>query len=130
MVQGLGSITEPLDRIYELGDASVPFDFDVHGLIFSENAPELENMLHKRLEPKRMNLVNYRAEFFKTSLEEIEEIVKAIGLTVQITKIAEAKEYRETISMRESKTNETNGQSVKINTEVEKILEKFPTTLD
>jgi hypothetical protein len=127
---GMTRRLEPLDRIYELGDASVPFDFDVHGLIYSENAPELENTLHKKLEPKRLNLVNYRAEFFKTSLDEIEEIVKTMGLTVQITKIAEAKEYRETISIRETKAKETNGQAEKQKTEVEKQLEKFPTSLD
>ena len=52
-----------MDRINELGDASVPFDFDVHGLIYSENAPELENALQNKLESKRVNWVNLRSEF-------------------------------------------------------------------
>jgi len=100
---GMTRRLEPLDRINELGDASVPFDFDVHGLIYSENAPELENKLHKKLESKRLNLVNYRAEFFKTSIDEIAGIVTELGLSIQITKIAEAKEYRETVSILKSK---------------------------
>jgi hypothetical protein len=124
---GMTRRLDPLDRVYELGDASVPFDFDVHGLIYSENAPELENTLHRKLETKRLNLVNYRAEFFKTSIDEIEDIVKTIGHTVQIIKTAEAKEYRETISIRESKIN---GQTDKPKTEAEKQLDKFPTSLD
>ena len=61
---GMTRRLEPLDRINELGDASVPFDFDVHAMIYSENAPELENTLHKRLEHRRMNLVNLRDEVF------------------------------------------------------------------
>jgi hypothetical protein len=125
---GMTRRLEPLDRIYELGDASVPFDFDVHGLIYSENAPELEKNLHKKLETKRLNLVNNRAEFFKTTLDEIDEIVKTMGLSVQITKIAEAKEYRETISIRETKA--INKQFEKHLTEVEKQLEKFPISLE
>jgi hypothetical protein len=100
---GMTRRLEPLDRINELGDASVPFDFDVHGLIYSENAPELENKMHKKLESKRLNLVNYRAEFFKTSIDEIAGIVTELGLSIQLTKIAEAKEYRETASILKSK---------------------------
>jgi hypothetical protein len=98
---GMTRRLEPMDRIDELGDASVPFDFDVHGMIYSENAPELENMLHKELEPKRVNLVNQRAEFFKTTIDELSSIVNELNLNIQLTKIAEAKEYRETISLRE-----------------------------
>lgn len=64
---GMTRRLEPMDRIDELGDASVPFDFDVHGMIYSENAPELENILHKKIESKRVNLVNQRAEFFNTT---------------------------------------------------------------
>jgi len=92
---------EPIDRIDELGDASVPFDFDVHGLIYSENAPELENILHKKLDSRRVNLVNLRAEFFNTTIDEIEAFVSELNLNIQLTKMAEAKEYRETLSLRE-----------------------------
>jgi uncharacterized membrane-anchored protein YhcB (DUF1043 family) len=127
---GMTRRLEPIDRVNELGDASVPFDFDVHGMIYSENAPELENTLHKRLDATRINLVNYRAEFFRTSLDEIEGIVKSLGLTVEFTKLAEAKEYRSTLSIREAKLKETNSQTEKPKTEIEKQLDKFPTSLD
>lgn len=98
---GMTRRLEPMDRIDELGDASVPFDFDVHGMIYSDDAPELENRIHKKLESKRVNLVNRRAEFFDTTHDELEAIVKELNLNLHLTKIAEAKEYRETISLRE-----------------------------
>ncbi|MFA5845509.1 MAG: DUF4041 domain-containing protein [Thermodesulfovibrionales bacterium] len=115
---------EPMDRIDELGDASVPFDFDVHGMIYSENAPELENRIHKKLESKRVNLVNRRAEFFGTTLDELEAIVKELNLNLQLTKIAEAKEYRETISLREVQS----GVPHKTDEELKEDA-KFPETL-
>ncbi len=124
---GMTRRLEPLDRINELGDASVPFDFDVHGLIYSENAPELENILHKRLEDRRINLVNLRAEFFNVTIDEIEKIVNELNLTIQLTKIAEAKEYRVTQSIREAKKKQVIGHASQ---EEEKKLDKFPTTLD
>lgn len=96
---GMTRRLEPMDRINELGDASVPFDFDVHGLIYSENAPELESNLHNKLDSKRINLVNRRAEFFNTTINEIEAIVNELNLSVQLTKVAEAREYRETLSL-------------------------------
>lgn len=102
---GMTRRLDPMDRIDELGDASVPFDFDVHGMIYSENAPELENILHKKIESKRVNLVNQRAEFFNTTFDEIEAIVKGLNLNIQLTKIAEAKEYRETLALREAQNN-------------------------
>lgn len=102
---GMTRRLDPMDRIDELGDASVPFDFDVHGMIYSENAPELEGILHKKIESKRVNLVNQRAEFFNTTIDEIEAIVKGLSLNIQLTKIAEAKEYRETLSLREARNN-------------------------
>ena len=121
---GMTRRLEPMDRIDELGDASVPFDFDVHGLIYSENAPELENILQKKLESKRLNLVNRRAEFFNTTIDELEAIVNESNLNIQLTKMAEAKEYRETLSLKEVQTRVTQ------NTEKEiKEDEKFPETL-
>lgn len=101
---GMTRRLEPMDRINELGDASVPFDFDVHGLIYSENAPELEGNLHRKLDTKRINLINRRAEFFITTIDEIEAIVKELNLNVQLTKIAEAREYRETISLKKAQS--------------------------
>jgi DNA repair exonuclease SbcCD ATPase subunit len=102
---GMTRRLDPMDRIDELGDASVPFDFDVHGMIYSENAPELESILHKKIESKRVNLVNQRAEFFNTTIDEIEAIVKGLSLNMQLTKIAEAKEYRETLALKEARNN-------------------------
>lgn len=104
---GMTRRLEPIDRIDELGDASVPFDFDVHGLIYAENAPELENILHKKLDSKRVNLVNRRAEFFNTTIDEIEALANELNLNIQLTKMAEAKEYRETLSLREVQSGVT-----------------------
>lgn len=91
---------EPLERIKELGDASVPFPFDVHAMLYSENAPELESALHELLDERRINLVNARKEFFQVRLDEIEKFARDRGLTVEFTKLAEAKEYRETVVLR------------------------------
>lgn len=96
---GMTRRLDPQDRVDELGDASVPFDFDVHGFIYSENAPELENHLHTHFEMKRVNLVNHRTEFFKVSIDEIEVRVRELNLKVELTKLAMAKEYRETVSL-------------------------------
>jgi len=121
---GMTRRLEPTDRIDELGDASVPFDFDVHGLIYSENAPELENILQKKLDSKRVNLVNRRAEFFNTTIDEIEAFVNELNLKIQLTKMAEAKEYRETLALREVQS----GITQKTDKEIEEDT-KFPETL-
>ena len=73
---GMTRRLEPMDRVKELGDASVPFTFDVHAMIFSEDAPSLENALHKAFSDNKVNKVNDRKEFFKVGLKEIEEVVK------------------------------------------------------
>jgi len=91
---------EPMERVKELGDASVPFPFDVHAMIYSENAPELESSLHQFMNEGRVNLVNQRKEFFQVTLDEIEKFVKNRGFSIEFTKLAEAKEYRETLSLR------------------------------
>lgn len=125
---GMTRRLEPIDRVNELGDASVPFDFDVHGMIYSENAPELENILHKKFDHRRVNLVNTRAEFFNVYIDEIEAVVGELNLSVQLTKIAEAKEYRETQSIKEvsEKEKQLAQQTEKV---VAKELDKFPATL-
>ncbi len=99
---GLTRRLEPLERVKELGDASVPFDFDVHALMYSENAPELEKELHKACEEHRINLVNLRREFFRVPLAEIEKIARKFNTEVKFTKLAEAKEYRESQAMRQA----------------------------
>lgn len=94
---------EPLDRIRELGDASVPFPFDVHAMLYSQNAPELEAALHRFLAERRINLINARKEFFQVTLDEIERFARSRGVTMEFTMLAEAKEYRETVSRREQR---------------------------
>ncbi len=117
---------EPMDRVKELGDASVPFDFDVHAIIYSENAPELENILHKKFDEKRVNLINARREFFNVSIDEIEQIAKELKLDFHLTKLAEAKEYRETKSIRDFRLND-NGSTK--NQELQE-LDKYPQSLN
>lgn len=101
---GMTRRLDPMDRIKELGDASVPFEFDVHAMIYSENAPELENLLHKEFDERRLNLVNNRKEFFKVDLDQIEDIARKRNLNIEFTKIAEAREYRESIAKRDSRS--------------------------
>lgn len=93
---GMTRRLEPMDRVKELSDASVPFSFDVHAMIYSEDAPALEKELHNRFNEKRINKVNLRKEFFNVKLSEIEEAVKdKVGTNIKFTKLAEAVEYRQ-----------------------------------
>ena len=94
---GMTRRLDPFERVYELGDASVPFDFDVHGMIYTDDAPALEAKLHEHFDRKRVNLVNERKEFFHTTIDEIQSAVQAHGAEVILTKLAEAREYRETL---------------------------------
>ncbi|MDD3021966.1 MAG: DUF4041 domain-containing protein [Alphaproteobacteria bacterium] len=96
---GLTRRLEPLDRIKELGDSSVPFEFDVHAMIFSEDAPGLENQLHKHFVMMQMNKVNYRKEFFRVDLGHIREEVGKFGLTAKWTMAAAAQEYYESLAI-------------------------------
>ena len=99
---GLTRRLDPMDRVKELGDASVPFGFDVHAMVYSEDSPELENSLHKAFDDRRLNMVNKRKEFFRVTLEEIESIVKQNHGEIEFTKLAEARQYRETLALQES----------------------------
>lgn len=96
---GLTRRLEPLDRIRELGDASVPFSFDVHALLFSEDAPALEKALHKHFLTAQVNKVNPRKEFFRVSMSVIRAELEKLGITAKWTLTAEAKEYRETLAI-------------------------------
>lgn len=89
----------PQDRIDELGDASVPFEFDVHAIIRASDAPALENALHKRFQVRRVNRINERKEFFRASIDEIASAVKELAGEVQLTKVAEAAEFRKTLAL-------------------------------
>lgn len=91
-----------MDRIRELGDSSVPFEFDVHALIFSEDAPSLENQLHKHFVMMQMNKVNYRKEFFKVDISHIRQEIEQLGITAKWTMTAEAREYHETMAIEKS----------------------------
>ncbi|EDS80336.1 DUF4041 domain-containing protein [Clostridium perfringens] len=100
---GMTRRLEPMDRVDELGDASVPFNFDVHAMIFSEDAPKLENALHKAFEDRKLNMVNSRREFFNVTLEEIEKVIKDnFDKTVEFVREPKAEQYRESLKIREA----------------------------
>lgn len=94
---GMTRRLEPKDRIRELGDASVPFEFDVHAMIFSDDAPSLEKTLHRHFLRRQMNKVNPRKEFFRLGISEIRAELESLGVETLWTMAAEAHEYRETI---------------------------------
>lgn len=103
---GMTRRLDPMERIDELGDASVPFKFDVHAMIFSDDAPALEAALHHAFENKKVNMVNGRREFFKVTLEEIEKVVKTnYDKTVEFIKTPQADQYRETLKIVQTLTN-------------------------
>lgn len=92
---GMTRRLDPQDRINELGSASVPFKFDVHSLIFSDDAVSLEGKLHQLLNEKRVNKVNLRKEFFYTNVDELEKIVSSIDPTAEFKKTMLAEEFRQ-----------------------------------
>ncbi len=95
---GMTRRLDPQERVDELGSASVPFKFDVHSFIFSEDAVSLENELHRRLNEKRVNKVNMRKEFFYSTLDELEELTREICPTAEFRKTMLAEEYRQSLS--------------------------------
>jgi hypothetical protein len=99
---GMTRRLEPSDRVRELGDASVPFPFDIHAMIWSENAPELENNLHKYFLKAQMNKVNPRKEFFKIPIQEIRTHIEGLEVQTKWSMIAEAAEYRESMAIEKS----------------------------
>ena len=95
---GMTRRLEPEDRISELSGASVPFKFDIHAMIFSNDAPKLEAALHRELADKKVNLVNGRKEFFRVKLDEIKRIVmENHDKTVDFVNVPNAEQYRETL---------------------------------
>ena len=90
---------DPEDRVRELSSASVPFPFEIHAMIWSEDAPALENMLHKKFALSQLNKVNFRKEFFKLSLAEIRAELEKSDLHVKWTITSEASEYRESLAI-------------------------------
>lgn len=94
---GMTRRLDPMDRVKELGDASVPFSFDVHAIIYTEDAPKLENELHKKFHQNRVNAINLKKEFFHVSLEDIRnEVEKLTGKTAEFTMTILAEEYYQT----------------------------------
>lgn len=97
---GLTRRLDPDDRIRELGDASVPFGFDIHAMIYSDSAPALEAALHKEFADRRINMSNFRKEFFRVSLEEVEAAVARLAPDAGFFKDREAQEWHETLARR------------------------------
>lgn len=88
----------PEDRVKDLGDASVPFPFDIHAMIEVDDAPAFEAELHRRLDSSRVNRINLRKEFFKIKLIDIKNMVRQFSPEADFIDFAEAREYRETLS--------------------------------
>lgn len=97
---GLTRRLDPADRVRELGDASVPFIFDTHAIIYSDDAPALERALHNEFEKTRVNAQNYRKEFFRASIDDVEAAVQRLAPGAPFFKDVEAQEYRETLARR------------------------------
>lgn len=99
---GMTRRLDPMDRVDELGDASVPFDFDVHAMIFSDDAPKLEAALHQAFADRKLNFVNTRREFFRVTLDEIKQVVKDnFDKSVEFKDIAPAEQYRESLILKQ-----------------------------
>lgn len=109
---GMTRRLDPQDRVDELGDASVPFKFDVHSFIFSQDAVGLESRLHSILEPKRVNKVNRRKEFFYTSVDELEQLVQKIEPTAEFNRTMMAEEFHQSQSTETTYTSDYVDQEV------------------
>lgn len=103
---GMTRRLDPLDRVRELGDASVPFEFDVHAMVYSDDAPTLEKTLHRIFNETRVNMVNPRKEFFRVGLTEIKSKLDEMGVEAEFTITAAAREYRETLALRLASSEE------------------------
>lgn len=116
---GLTRRLEPNDRVKELGDASVPFLFDTHAMIYSEEAPALEAALHTEFEDRRINTSNMRKEFFRASLEEVQNAVAKLAPDADFHMNIEAQEFRETVARRKQK----------LESDLKKETMEFPTEI-
>lgn len=109
---GMTRRLDPEDRISELSGAAVPFRFDVHAMIFSNDAPKLEAALHNAFADKKMNLVNGRKEFFRVTLEEIKKVVEENhDKTVDFINVPDAQQYRETVMIRKKLGDKNDGRT-------------------
>ncbi|MCB9430753.1 MAG: GIY-YIG nuclease family protein [Ardenticatenaceae bacterium] len=98
---GMTRRINPQDRVDELGDASVPFRFDIHSFIFSNNASQLETDLHRKLNNQRVNKVNLRKEFFRATIDEIEELVYSLEPSAEFNRTMLAEQYYQSMSVEE-----------------------------
>ena len=94
---GMTRRLDPMERVLELSNASVPFPFDVHTFIYSEDAPALEADLHRRFDAKKVNSINYRKEYFHVTLDEIKSALKEKGVDAQFVDEPDAFQYRESL---------------------------------
>lgn len=108
---GLTRRLDPDDRVRELGDASVPFSFDTHAMIYSDEAPALEAALHREFSEYRINMSNMRKEFFKATLDEVEAAVERLAPTALFFKDREAREWHETLARRKLVLEKTHVKS-------------------
>lgn len=115
---GLTRRLDPTDRVKELGDASVPFGFDTHAMIYSEKAPDLEAKLHKEFTDKRVNSANFRKEFFRVSIDEVEQAVTRLAPDASFFKDREAQEWHETVALRQQAL-----------TDMQKPSDRFPESI-
>lgn len=98
---GMTRRLDPTERVDELGDASVPFNFDIHAMIFSDDAPALEAALHRAFDGRKVNMVNKRREFFNVTLDEIKEVVRQnYDKTAEFIDVADAEQFRISQKMR------------------------------
>jgi hypothetical protein len=98
---GMTRRLDPMDRVRELGDASVPFKFDVHAMVYSDDAVSIENAFHQKFADRNVNFVNMKKEFFQVSLDEVQTFVAERGFKMAFTRLPEAREYRETLAHRQ-----------------------------
>jgi len=98
---GMTRRLDPMERVLELSNASVPFPFDVHAFIFSEDAPALEAHLHRTFDKNKVNVVNFRKEYFRVSLQEIKNEIAAKGYDVDFIEEPLAIQYKESISSKD-----------------------------
>lgn len=91
---GMTRRLEPMDRVRELGDASVPFPFDIHALFFSDDAVTLENELHGIFADRRVNRVNLRREFFFATPQDVHDALQTrIGALLEFHEDSESTQY-------------------------------------
>ena len=115
---GLTRRLDPDDRVRELGDASVPFRFDAHAMIYSEDAPALEAALHKEFSDRRINASNLRKEFFRVTLDEVEGVVRTLAPDASFFKDRQAQEWHETLALRKQAL-----------VDMQKASDEFPETI-